>query len=487
MKLRRALVAACTLGMMVSASGADGGTPGSWTKVGNSAVNFAQPGLARTSDGRLHAVWVRSNVANPASDDIVHTAIAPDGTVGPTDAVQEGWASIWAVPDLVLTADGGLRAFWGGIRSTSGSETNTNISTASAPSAGMPWTLQVGDVSRGAGGASSAVGATTAADGTVLFSWADSSVGHVHRGLDPATPNFEFDAPTGSCCEYSSDLARDTATGEIWVAWYSNADDAEGVWAQQIDPATGQAIGSPSRMPGSFTLYNGQEESSQEIQRTPIAAREGGGVYVVYSSGYPTTQEIRLWKVPSTSSVVVARSSTQELSKPGVAADPNGRLWVMWHQRNADGNPVVLARRSNLTADRFGATVKAAPPQGVDCLFLYNLTANAQTGLLDVIGNFSDGCSGGLTAFWHTQLRPGLTFSADPNIFRRKATVVFTVKDAGDPVSGARVTVGGKSGTTNAQGKVEITLGPYSSARRLTAKVTKTGYRSASLTLRVKA
>ncbi|MDQ4125021.1 MAG: hypothetical protein M3134_05410 [Actinomycetota bacterium] len=482
-----ALVSLCALGLVVPAAPSSGGAPGTWTKIGNPSVNFAQPGLARTADGVLHALWVRQAPGNAAADDVLHTEVAADGTVGATDVVQSSWAFAWAIPDLVLTSDGGLRGFWGGIRSTSSGETHTDISSASAPADGAPWTLHPGDVADGSGGSSSSIGAALAADGTPLFSWATSGGGFVHRGLDPAAPDNEFDTPGSGCCAYDPDLALDDATGEMWVAWYSNQEDAEGVWVQEIDPATGAATGSPSRMPGSSTPFNGSDESSQEIQRTPITGREGGGVYVAYSSGYPTTLRILVWRIGADAPLVVARHGSRALSNPAIAADPEGRLWVAWSQNDANGVPVVFARRSNADATRFGRTVRVRSPKALgDCNSLYSLTTAAQSDVLDVIANFTDGCSGGNVAFWHTQLRPGLTLAVRPRTFTRRATVVFTLTDAGDPVAGARVTAGGKSATTDEDGKASIELGPYSSARRLKAKATKAGYVPAAVTLRVR-
>lgn len=482
-----ALVALSGLALVASAPPSSGGAPGRWTKIGNPSVNFAQPGLARTADGTLHALWVRSTPANAAADDAVHTEIAGDGTVGATDVVQSSWASIWAIPDLILTSGGGLRGFWGGIRSTASGETHTDISSASAPAEGSPWTLHPGDVAEGSGGSSSSIGAALAADGTPLFSWASSGGGFVHRGLDPASPDHGFDTPGNGCCAYDPDLALDDATGEMWVAWFSNQEDAEGVWVQEIDPATGQATGTPLRMPGSFTNFNGSDESSQEIQRTPIAGREGGGVFVAYSSGYPTTLRILAWEIGADAPIVVARHGSRALSNPAIAAGPDGRLWVAWSQNDANGVPVIFARRSNEAGTRFGGVARARAPRGLgDCNSLFSLTTAAQDDVLDVVANFTDGCSGGKVAFWHTQLRPGLTLTARPQTFTRKATVEFTVTDAGDPVEGARVTAGGKSATTDADGEASITLGPYSSARRLTAKATRAGYGAATTTLRVR-
>ena len=64
-------------------------------------------------------------------------------------------------------------------------------------------------------------------------------------------------------------------------------------------------------MPGSATVFNGSEESSQQLQRVPIVARAGGGVYVAYPSGYPTTNQVRLWRIADNkSSAVATRSSS---------------------------------------------------------------------------------------------------------------------------------------------------------------------------------
>lgn len=481
------LVSLCALGLVVPAPPSSGGPPGRWTKIGSPSVNFAQPGLARTADGVLHALWVRQSPGNAATDDVLHTEIATGGTVGATDVVQSSWSFAWAIPDLVLTSDGGLRGFWGGIRSTSSGETHTDISSASAPAEGSPWTLHPGDVADGSGGSSSSIGAALAGDGTALFSWTTSGGGFIHRGLDPAAPDNQFDTPGTGCCAYDPDLALDDATGEMWVAWYSNQEDAEGVWVQEVDPATGAATGDASRMPGSFTRFNGADESSQEIQRTPIAGREGGGVYVAYSSGYPTTLRILVWRIGADAPVVVVRHGSRALSNPAIAADPEGRLWVAWSQSDPNGVPVIFARRSNTDGTRFGRTVRAGSPKVLgDCNSIFSVTAAAQSEVLDVVANFADGCSGGKVAFWHTQMRPGLTLVARPQTFRRKATVVFTVTDAGDPVAGARVTAGGESATTGEDGEASIELGPYSSARRLKAKAAKAGYVPAAVMVRVR-
>jgi hypothetical protein len=55
--------------------------------------------------------------------------------------------------------------------------------------------------------------------------------------------------------------------------------------------------------------------------------------------------------------------------------------------------------------------------------------------------------------------------------------VRFTVLDAGDPVKGARVKVGGKSGTTDGKGRATLSL---KSRRPVRATATRAGYTAAT-------
>jgi hypothetical protein len=60
--------------------------------------------------------------------------------------------------------------------------------------------------------------------------------------------------------------------------------------------------------------------------------------------------------------------------------------------------------------------------------------------------------------------------------------VRFTVRDAGDAVRGARVKVGGRSGTTDDKGRVTLTL---KSKRAVNARATRSGYTAATKRLGV--
>ena len=75
------------------------------------------------------------------------------------------------------------------------------------------------------------------------------------------------------------------------------------------------------------------------------------------------------------------------------------------------------------------------------------MDANATAGALDVFALFGIGTtSGGST--YATRALPGLRLTAS------KGT--FTVTDADEPVKGATVKAGGKSGKSNAKGRIAL-------------------------------
>jgi hypothetical protein len=163
-----------------------------------------------------------------------------------------------------------------------------------------------------------------------------------------------------------------------------------------------------------------------------------------------------------------------------IAAADNGRIWVLWTE--GFGDPDVLARRSNKGATRFGATVNAGHPR--EAMQAYKLDASDAGNALDVLANFNIGTTSD-AATSYRRLEPGLTLQASPGRLRRgeRTEVRFTVSDAGDAVRGARVKVGGQSGTTDSGGRVTLTL---RLSRAVKAEATRTGYTAATKSLGVR-
>jgi hypothetical protein len=478
MRLRHALAAA-TAALLVTAPPALAGKPGTWTKLGQSNLdNIDEVALARTADGTLHAVWTIPGHNNGgAGDSLVHTAIAPGGAAGQPEPITANWATLTPVPDLITQLDGSLRVFFGGIRTTDHNEPNSNMNTATAPAAGTPWSVLAGTTVTGDAAYGGDDGAAVLPDGTPLVAFGGTGSGtFVHRGLDPAQPNAPLQAQLGGCCGYSPDIAVDTKTGVPTVAWYSNASGNLGVFTQSLDPGSGGPTGAPALMPGSTTTYNGAPSSSQQLSRTPIAARAGGGVFVAYGGGYPTTTKALLWRVGAPSPVTLDSRKGDHVV--GLAADPEGRLWVFWILRGPA--PAVYARRSNKAATAFGPTVAVKAPTGQQSA--YKISGSAQSTKLDLVGLFGDIST---QAQWHTQVLPGLAIKVAPAAIRRgkAARVAFTVSDP-DPVEGAKVRAAGSSASTDAKGRASLTLGPAS--RSIAVTVTKPGYRSAAARVTIK-
>jgi hypothetical protein len=452
----RVLLAAATL-TLAAAPAADAA---GWTQLtASGGYDIDQVALLRTSDGVLHVAWHQATDSNTA--DLMQAPIAASGKVGATRTIAAGWADI-DNPALVTAPGGGLRAFWGGIRTTNPDETNQDLNTALSTDGGATWALQTGSVVPA--GTAAYDGPVTAAtvNGTPLEAWAGSAGTWVHAGLDPATPSFNYQSPLGNY-GYDAALATDSA-GTAMLAWYSNADGHLGVFAQAVG-AGGASVGGPLNMPGTADLNIGQ------VGRTPLVARpKAGGFYVLYPASYPDLNRVRLWRVGASTSTLIAKTTDE--TSAALAADAQGRLWAVWKDRQK-----ILARRSNKTATVFGATVEVAPPKSASNL--YRIDASAAASGLDLFGSFSIAGDPSVSTY-RTRILPGLTLTAKPGRLRAKPRkVTFTVSDAGALLKGARVKAGGKAGTTDAKGRVTLML-----KGKASATATLKGYVGATLKLK---
>jgi hypothetical protein len=438
-----------------------------WHQVtASDGANTDQVSLVRTGDGTLHVAWRHGA---PNADSLMHTAVGLDGKVGATTPVQTGWADIQN-PAIVSTP-GGLRMFWGALRTTDPSDPNDEMSTALSADGGATWALQVGNVvPDGAQAYGSPTAAATLADGTTLQTWAGTLGTWVHAGLSPATPNHDLQAPLGQY-GYLPGIAVDSG-GRAVVAWYSSAAGHLGVYAQDV-ASDGSPIGSAINMPGTSDMQFGQ------TGRTPIAARPGGGLFVAYATGYPSLNRIRVWRVGAQKSTRVAKADGG--ASATVATDMNGRVWVVWED-DRGVHPAVYARRSNPAGTKWGATVVAGRPKGASSAYSVDASTIGAFAL-DVFGSFAlDG--GTPLATYTRRVLPGLTLLVTGTPRRGKTTkLTFTVLDAGAPVKGATVEAGGDSGTTSAAGKVVLTV---HAARKLTARATAPGYTTAARKLKVR-
>jgi hypothetical protein len=462
-------VRAAAIAVLIAACAAPSASAAPWKRITTpDGASTDQVGLARTGDGALHLAW--SHPTGPNTEDLLHTVISRTGRIGATNPVQSGWTGF---TNAALVVDpGGLRAFWGGFRSTDSNDPQRETNTALSPDGGASWVLQPGSVvPLGAQSYASNTAATVRPDGTTLQAFAGTLGTWVHAGLSPASPNHDYQAPVGPY-GYDPNLATD-ASGRTVMAWYSNASGRLGVLAQDVN-ADASPVGAPVTMPGTSNMQVGM------LGRTPLAARNGGGFYVAYPTGYPASDRVRVWRVGGSRAQLVGRVAGSGSPAVAIAEAADGRLWVLWTK--GFGDPDVLARRSNRTATKFGAVVNAGHPR--DAMQAYKLDASAAGGALDVLANFNIGTTTTAVTSYR-RILPGLTLKARPPRVRRgeRTVVRFTVLDAGEAVKGAKVRAGGMSGTTDRDGQVILSL---TLRRPVTARATHTGYAAATKRLRLR-
>ncbi len=441
--------------------------------------NIEEVSAARTADGNLHVVWLRPDAANTANEDLMATTISPAGAVGPAQPVVSNWGAI-NQPALVTAPDGSLRVFFGGIRSTDPTDPQDGLESATAPAAGAPWTLTAGNASVTNSSYSGDASAAFAADGTPLMTWAGTAGVFIHRGLDPAATEFEYEAALGGCCGYDPNLALDGASEQLWLAWFSNATGKDGVWVQGVAPASGGPIGGPMLMPGSQTAAGGATNADPTGYRTSIVGRPGlAGVFVGYPGGYPTHTSALVWRIGTPSPTVLAQGSGGH-EHVVLAAAPGGRLWALWSEQRG-GRAVIVARRSNPQVTAWGAESVVAAPSGT--MSTYALSAAgppSALGPLDALGSFATG--GGL-ATYHTLIVPALGISVSGSVSRRKGgKLTVTATDALTPLKGVHVVVGGHAASTSATGRATLAIGP-TGASTLTLVASDGGYVNASVTV----
>jgi hypothetical protein len=451
-------IRAALLALVITALAASSASAAPWKRVTTpDGASTDQVALARTADGVLHLVW--SHPTGPNTEDLNHTVILRNGRLGATNPIETGWTG-FSNAALVLDP-GGLRAFWGGLRSTDSSDPHQEVSSALSTNGGANWVLHPGSINPGgAQSYASNIAATVRPDGSTLQAFAGTLGTWVHAGLSPATPNHDYQAPFGQY-GYDPNLATDTR-GRSVLAWYSSGAARAGVLTQFVG-ADGSPSGPVETMPGTDGMRIGM------LGRTPLAPL-GPNPY----TAYPTPNQIRVWRVGAGNAPAVGRVGGSGSPAVALAPTDDGRLWILWTK--GFGDPDVFARRTNVGARKFGAMVNAGRPR--DAMQAYKLDASAVGGAVDILGNFNIGTT--TTAVTsHRRILPGLTLRARPGRVRRgePTQVRFTVLDAGDPVQGARVRADGQSGRTNDEGRVTLTL---NSRRPVRARASHPDYTPAS-------
>jgi hypothetical protein len=453
---------------------ATAGGPGVWTDISGPVGSLlVQPDSARGADGALHVVWSTSG----SSDSLRYRPVSAAGVAGSPQTLASDWGAVNNPAIIYGPAAGELRVYDGG---QSPGLTLGGLFLWSSSDGGATFALRPGVVSGPGGLAYQSPMTATLTPAGAFQAWFNSDV-VVHRGDSPGADYDVNDAgPDGWCPAFGFDGASST----LYVVWASNATGANGLRFRRIDQATGDAVGPSAGLAKSTTAYSGNQEFSLKDTRTPVAGLVGQpAVLVAYPTGYPSSTTVRVWRLTPAgvpASTVLAGGGGEK-NVTAIAADPNGRAWVVWSV-NSGSRQNVFAVRSNVGATAWGTVVSLKGPTGTDTL--WQLAASAQSDRVDVLAQYQKGSD---NAIYHAQLLAGLKVTVSPSKVKagKKTTVQVTVTDAGAGVAGAKVTIGKKSGTTSAAGvaKIKVTA---TKAGTLKVTVKKTGYATGSATLRVK-
>lgn len=485
--IRGLTLAVVAVAVLVIVPVAHAGGPGNWTQVtGNDLPGLTEVSLVRTPDGVLHAVWTGSVTRR----DVFHRGITAGGrSATATDIVLSTPTGGFENPAIVLEGTH-LRAFIPGIYYNGVQQVNA-LFTQTSDLSGSSWTSSPAIVTLDGQVYGSSVRAVVTSGGTSLQTWRATSGVWTHAGLSSAPGPGEYNNAVLGGNGYYSNLREDVGDHTVWLAWWalpSLAHD-KGVWVNMVNPANGNPLAAPIHLPGSSVSYGGAQQSVSPDTAMPMVARPlGGGVYVAAPTGYPTARGVRVWKLTNVAGAIQTgfvnvASGTAGKDNVALTATPDGRLWVLWTQRATSGAFSVYARRSNKAAAVWGATVRVAAPKSV--YDVYRLAADGQATRVDVLAQFGIS-SAPATGGWHTQILPGLSLGSSRTSLKAgvRYRLTFKVRDAGDPVKGAVVKLGGATGKTGAAGNVTLTVGPFRAGTQ-TATAAMGGYVKASVKLRV--
>lgn len=479
-----ALLVAALLVLLLASSALAGGL-GRWTDLtGSTGSTQTRAAAVRAADGGLEVVWIRDTPGGSTYDLCART-VAAGGSFGSVATIIPAW-QLLASPAVALDA-GAPRVFVAGRDSFGAGGTHSGMCTALRGATGA-WTLDAGtidDKSAGDTTSSAAAFAATRPGAAPLVGWWGGGI-YVHAGLDPAQPQYAYQAQFAANGGYYPTLAVEGASGRAYLGWTSIAAGHTGLYVQEV-ASDGAPVGTPQLLPGCAAIYDGGPHFILMPEATPLTGRPGrAGLFAAYPTGGLNPDTIRVWKVGGGSTVV---TSGQEVTdRAAIAADGAGRVWVVWASHGTSGGaPITLcARRSNASVTRWGAPVQVKPPKAG--LALFALLASAQDGKLDLLAHFAPYLEGADGATWHTQLTPGMTVTCSKARLplHQRVAIKVTVRDAGVPLKGATVHLAGRTARTGGTGVATLTVGPFPRAATLTATVARGGYAEATLTIKAR-
>jgi hypothetical protein len=440
-------------------------------------VLIEQPDVMRVGN-RLHVVWSQQD--NNGRSVRTRLLTLQGKIASPTRPVVTQWLAVVEDPKLVRSGTGELLSVFAGIRSGAPGDPYVGPAVHSSSPDGLNWTLEPGSLSQTTAAGNSETMDVINASGAPLFAMGGFG-GHVimHRGISPnspaSTPDF-FSTQSPCCPATAVALANDTATDQTWASWLAlgaTDRDEAGIFMQKVWP---RPNGPLLQAPGSA----GPSRPASLSVPVAIVARAGGGTWAAYSVG---ASRIRVWKVGTPRRWLDIKTGPGLHLTVAIAAAPGGRLWIAWEKPSSYA---IQAVRTNRLVTRVGRVrtllIPGARP-GSPGGQLNTMSLNASLGPLVVVAG-SQPPGSGSNGLYAARVLPQLSVAVSPRRVAR-GRVVVTVRDAGDPVAGARVALRGRVVRTNALGRAGFRISRAVPDGRYVVTATKPFYARASARLRV--
>lgn len=427
-----------------------------WTKITTSGLgDTAQISMARGQDGVLHVLWLTGG--SPGTYRIWDTPVRARGTVG---------ARVAATP--LLNAPGepadvatphAIDAFW--------TDENSDVYQADRPLSGGTWNADLADPVLTGEGFAETITATVAVDGTPWIAFADGNDCGGFCVDRVGSPQVQLKVG-GGCCLSSTALAVDGLRRTMWLAYVAErAARNTGLYVQKLT-STGTAAGAAVRLPDTSGVFSLD-------QRMTLTGRGNGrpGVFAAYTGAAHGTRPcvVHVLRLGAAKAQNLGSNPACRTGPTYIAADPNGRLWVLWGVWSFHTPLVTLYyRRSNPAATAWGPLEHVSFPRN---LTIWSVYGSAQAGRIDVAALVSPGFE---YVTRQIVVRLGLSARVSGSI------VTFRVTDQGTPVPGSTIKFCGRSKTTSASGRASFTIRPHTHGRA-TATASQASYQPAHLTI----
>jgi hypothetical protein len=319
-----ARIAAVTATLAALAVGSPAaGADTTWTKVSTDYnANIVVPSLGLIGTTAVVA-WTQETGPNSADLNTVSFTTSPTQDVaGPASSkAATAWAQLAYTHALFPAPGGGLQLTFAGIHSTNTGDPLIGLFTSQRNPDGT-WAAPF------------VVSSTSAGPSTAVLSGATPFIGgYATEGIDifnglvnhSPTPDQNLQPQLGGCCGDTPKMALDSA-GHLWIAWYSNATGATGVYVQQLDPVTAAPIGAPALAPSSESSNNNSFGSALACAATCRI------VYGNSPAAGPADAIVSWWPGQAAPTTIANLAGTGQGAGRVLtsAYRADGRLWVAW-------------------------------------------------------------------------------------------------------------------------------------------------------------